>query len=103
MHQSSIFFDSFLDGFTMSGFLNRLQRPGEATGMFAPSRAVSTSAWQPLTFEPALAPAHEVEMAGDLSRVPEQALHAMVEMLKKEEEGRKASLIPKKSMHGASR
>ncbi len=103
MRQFSIFFDSFLDGFTMSGFLNRLQRPGQATRMFSPARPVSASAWQPLTFEPASAPSHEVELAGDLSRVPEQALHAMVEILTKEEESRKAIPALKKAMHGVSR
>jgi hypothetical protein len=35
MRRSAVFLDSFLDGFTLAGFLRPLQRPGAATQMFA--------------------------------------------------------------------
>ncbi len=37
MRKSDVFVDSFLDGFTMAGFLDRLHRPGSATSLFAPA------------------------------------------------------------------
>jgi len=37
MRDSTVFADSFLDGFTMAGFLNRLHQPGGATCLSAPA------------------------------------------------------------------
>ncbi len=35
MRKSAIFLDSFLDGFTLAGFLRPLRRPSAATRLFA--------------------------------------------------------------------
>ena len=37
MRRSTVFFDSFLDGFTLRGFLTKLNSPGAADHLFAPS------------------------------------------------------------------
>lgn len=53
MRKLAVFTESFLDGFTMSGFLNLLERPGAATQMFAPSDSDRIGQnWEPVTFEP---------------------------------------------------
>jgi hypothetical protein len=41
MRRSAIFLDSFLDGFTLAGFLRPLRRPGAATRLFAESYLAS--------------------------------------------------------------
>jgi hypothetical protein len=106
---SSVFAESFADGFTMAGFMKRLRRPGSATQMFAsaPSIAGPTSSaaeWNHLTFVPANSEGREVNVAGNLRRVPEQALHAMMDLLKKEDEDRKAARSDtERAVHGTSR
>lgn len=106
MRKLAVFTESFLDGFTMSGFLNRLERPGAATEMFSPSNSAKVGHdWKPITFEPSSEPLKSgaVMVAGGLRAVPEQALHAMMELLKREDEDRKrARSVPDKAAHGTS-
>jgi hypothetical protein len=100
----AVFTESFLDGFTMAGFLNRLERPGAATQMFAASDSDKTGQnWEPVTFEPSAEPTKPVVVAGGLRAVPEQALQAMMELLKREDEDRKrAHPVPDEAAHGTS-
>jgi hypothetical protein len=103
MRAFAIFGDSFLDGFTMSGFLNRLRRPDEAVRMFGPARPASTSEWQGVSFRIDSA-ANEVLVSGSLSSVPEQTLHTMIDLLKREDEDRKMSRnVTEGAVHGSSR
>ncbi|HZL28418.1 MAG TPA: hypothetical protein VFC39_17985 [Acidobacteriaceae bacterium] len=96
-----VFGESFLNGFTMAGFLTRLRRPGEPTLLFAPAYEQSGQ-WLPVVFRPGTTQSDGVRVAGDLRGIPAHALHAMMEVLKREDEERKTSLS-EKAMHGASR
>ncbi len=102
MRLSTVFSESFLDGFTMGGFFKRLGRPGAATQMFAPTP--TNSDWQPVTFEQASGSASGVEVAGDLRAVPEPVLRTMITLLNREDEKRKLSRETRqKAEYGSSR
>jgi hypothetical protein len=101
MRLTAIFGDSFLDGFTMAGWMNRLQRPGEATRLLAPPQEVSGSGVS-LLFEPASTQGNHVRVSGDLKAVPAQALQAMMDVLKREDEARRAS-SPEEAVNGPTR
>ena len=98
----AVFGESFLDGFSMAGFLSRLRRPEEATQLLAPD-PLQTPPGLHLTFEVESAHPGGVRVDGNLGSVPEQALHAMMDMLKKEDEQRRKSrTLSEKALHGAS-
>ena len=71
----------------------------------APSDPVSsTTEWNRVTFVPTHADGSEVIVAGNLRRVPERALQAMMDLLRKEDEERKAARQDmERAAHGASR
>jgi hypothetical protein len=77
--------------------------------MFAPASSskdstASAADWNHLTFVPDHSTDGEVSVAGNLRRVPEQALHAMMNLLKKEDEERKAARKDnERAVHGTSR
>ena len=97
MRLSTVFSESFLDGFTMSGFLTRLRQPGSATAIFAPEPGLK------VTVRAASLDSDELVVTGELGNVPQPALRAMMGLLKKEEERRAARDISDKALHGASR
>ena len=96
MRLSRVFAESFLDGFTMSGFMTRLRQPGSATGIVAPEPGLR------VTFGTAPSHADDFVVSGELSSVPQSALRAMMTLLKKEEERRAAHDTSDKALHGAS-
>lgn len=97
MRPSTVFSESFLDGFTMSGFLTRLRQPGSATGLIAPEPGLK------LTLAPASLHSDDFIVTGELGSIPRPALQAMMRLLKMEEERRAVQDVPDKAMHGASR
>jgi hypothetical protein len=88
MRRSAIFWESFLDGFTMTGFFNRLRMPGAPTVLFEPEAPASSRPWPPLTFEPERSNADQVAVAGNLKAVPQGALRVMIELLEREDASR---------------
>jgi len=96
MRRSTVFLDSFLDGFTMAGFMTRLRQPGSATGIVAPEPGlrvtVATTSSRP----------DEVVVTGELATAPQSALAAMMGLLRKEQERRAAQYPPDKALHGAA-
>jgi hypothetical protein len=103
MRRSAVFFDAFLDGFTMAGFVNRLRQPGAATHLFAPSSMSSVPGWAAVSSESGLAPAGEILSADTLRSVPDATLHRIMELVKREEEARRASpKLPNKPEYGAT-
>jgi len=104
MRKSTIFADSFMDGFTMAGLFNWLRLPGSANRVFAPRVASPETSWQELIFAPASSRGEEVNVAGNLRGVPASALRAMMALLQKEEEERKAAGTPsERVVHGTPR
>jgi hypothetical protein len=79
MRRAAIFFDAFLDGFAMAGFMGRLRRPGAAKRLFArplpvavlPNELASLSA---LKEEPNLAVGVRAYFALRGQMVPESAI-----------------------------
>lgn len=96
--RSSVFGRGFWDGFTMGGFFNRLERPGRAVALCAPSVGDLAVG---VVFEPEPG---AVRVAGDLHSLPEGALRKMIDLLNREDEGRKhLSLRNEKALDGTSR
>ncbi len=81
----------------MSGFMTRLQQPGSATGIVAPEPGLK------VTFATGPSRPDDFIVSGELSAVPQPALRAMMNLLKKEEERRATQNTSDKAMHGASR
>jgi hypothetical protein len=99
MKNRTIFWESFLDGFTMAGFLGRLERPGAPTALCAPSQ---TTLRLPLSEEGAKSCDFVIE--GDLGRVSEESLHAVMELLQREDDARKRLRSSTQgSVHAAAR
>lgn len=96
MRKGAIFGESFLDGFTMAGFLQRLRRPGEGTRLLEPPS--ERTGWSPWVFEMGAGVDAEVALSGDLHRVPEPALRKMITLLEDESEYRRTHT----PLHGAS-
>ncbi len=92
MRLRAIFGESFLDGFTMAGFLAQLRRPGESTRLLEPP--VEQTAWKPWVFEMGAGKDAEVALSGDLHKVPEPALRKMMALLESESEQRKTQANP---------
>ncbi len=91
MRRSAVFFDAFLDGFTMAGLFGRLRRPGAPTTLFGLEPLTAGAVWPALTFEPARAKSTGVSVAGDLRAVPDDALRVMIDLLKREDDSRKTT------------
>lgn len=87
MRRAAVLGESFLDGFTMAGFLRRLRRPGEAVRLLEPP--LERNAWPSKVFEMGAGQDAEVALSGDLHRVPEPALRKMMSLLESESEYRK--------------
>lgn len=87
MKLRAIFTESFLDGFTLAGFMTRLRRPGEVTRLLEPP--VERVGWTPWVFEMGAGENAEVAVSGDLHKVPEPALRKMMAMLEGENKQRK--------------
>ena len=101
MRKGAIFGESFVDGFTMAGFLQRLRRPGEAARLLEPPP--ERTGWSPWVFEMGASDDAEIALSGDLHRVPEPALRKMMTLLETESEYRKAhTATPVQTLHGAS-
>ncbi len=101
MRKSAIFAESFLDGLTMAGFLQRLQRPSEPARLMEPPS--DRTGWATRVFEMGASNDAEIALRGDLHRVPEPALRKMIVLLEKESEYRKAHpSTPVQTFHGAS-
>lgn len=97
MRLSRVFSESFLDGFTMAGFLTRLRQPGSATAIMAPEPGLK------ITVTPNSSQQDEIVVTGELAKVPQSALAAMMGLLRKEEQRRAAHDLSDKALHGASR
>jgi hypothetical protein len=96
-----IFREAFFDGFTMSGLVGRLRTPGYATSLFARPGSRDDADSVPITLQRTK---QGWMVAGDLHDLPEQALRAMMDRLKVEQEGRKAAgKVSEGAIHGASR
>ncbi len=101
MRKGAIFGVSFLDGFSMAGFLQRLPRPREPTRLLEPP--LEQAGWSPWVFKMGAGNGAEVALSGDLHRVPEPALRKMMALLEKESEYRKShSPTAVQTLHGAS-
>jgi hypothetical protein len=84
MKNRTIFWESFLDGFTMAGFLGRLEQPGAPTALCAPSQTTLR-----LSLSEESAKSGDFVVEGDLGSVSEESLHAVMELLQREDEARK--------------
>jgi hypothetical protein len=91
MRRSAVFFDAFLDGFTMAGFFGRLRIPGAPYVLFEAEVSSPSPGWPALVFERGRTNAATVEVAGDLRAIPDDALRVMIDVLKREEDTRKTS------------
>ena len=101
MRLRSVFATSFLDGFSMAGFLQRLPLPGQYTRLLEPP--ADHAAWSPRVFEMGAGADARISLSGDLHCVPEHALHEMLQVLEQETESRRGqSLRPASNLHGAS-
>ena len=95
------FGEAFLDGFTMTGFAQRIDRPEEYTRLLEPP--VDETAWSPWIFEIGAGSDARVALSGDLHRVPEAALQEMLRLLEGETANRKAGSVDSAhNFHGAS-
>lgn len=102
MRMGAIFGNSFLDGFTMAGFLGGLRRPGESTRLLEPP-PVELGPKSPSIFEIGAGSDAQVTLAGDLHRVPEAALHEMLKLLESETQSRRTKLAKSaQTAHGTS-
>jgi hypothetical protein len=100
MGMRAVLGESFLDGFTMAGFMNRIDQPGSATPLCAPTPMKLSL---PVLFERAMANA---DGAGEvlLNKISEETLHAMMDLLQREDEARKRSRnLPEGALHGITR
>ncbi len=99
MKNRTIFWESFLDGFTMAGFLGRLERPGAPTALCAPSQTTLR-----LPILEAGSKSGDFVIEGDLGSVSEESLHAAIELLQREDDARKRlRKAPEGAVHAASR
>jgi hypothetical protein len=99
MKNRTIFKESFLDGFTMAGFLWRLEQPGAPTALCAPAHTTLR-----LPTAPEGAGSQELVVDGDLGSVTEESLHAVMDLLQREDDARKrVRKPPEGAVHAAAR
>jgi hypothetical protein len=104
MRRSAVFFDAFLDGFAMAGFLTQLRQPGAATHICSPSSSSVNAGWAPLDLKPVAEPSLELPSAESVRLLPDPMLHAMMEVLQREDSERKSALrIAGGTEYGATR